>query len=73
MSTITDEPRFLTLSEACQAIGLSRPTLRSRINAGELVVYDDPLDRRRVLVTARDLKTLSEPRPRPRTVPQVAA
>jgi excisionase family DNA binding protein len=73
MGDNTAEPRFVTLGEACRVLGMTRPTLRVRINAGELVSYDDPRDRRRVLLAAQDLEALSEPRPRVRSAGLVAA
>jgi hypothetical protein len=65
-SSDTDKQRFLTMAEAAVVVGMSRFTLRQRILAGELVAYDDARDRRRRLIAARDLQTLSTPRPRTR-------
>ncbi len=64
-STTTGE-QFLTLGEACRVVGVTRPTLRQRIRNGELACFDDWRDRRRRLVSARDLATLNTPRLRPR-------
>lgn len=66
MSESSGVGEYLTLGEACRLVGITRPTLRERIKSGVLVSYDDPRDKRRVLVSARDLRTLNTPRLRRR-------
>jgi hypothetical protein len=73
MSSTTPDQEFLPLAEAARLAGMSRFTLRQRILSGEVIAYDDWRDRRRRLIAARDLAALTEPRPRTRTVQQVAA
>lgn len=62
--------RFLSLGRAAERLGVNRRRLREAIARGELVGYDDPLNRRCVLVRVEDLARLQ---PRPRAQPPLSA
>ncbi len=54
---------FVTLGQAASRLGISDFALRNRLARGELVAYQDPLDRRARLLRVEDLRKYSEPRP----------
>jgi len=56
---------FLTLTRAAETIGCSRPTLRSRIRSGDLVMWMNPADRRQRLISSQDLAQFRQPQPAP--------
>ena len=54
---------YVTIGEAARRLGTTGFTLRSRIRAGELPVYVNPLDRRGRLLAVHDLERYAAPRP----------
>ena len=57
-------PGFVTFTEAQRRAGVSYPTLRDRVQRGELVIYQNPKDRRSLLVSVDDLdRLMTTPRP----------
>ena len=60
------DAEFLPVTWAALMLGIDRSRVRDLIHRGELVPYDDPLDRRRTLVSVADIARLHQPRPRPR-------
>lgn len=56
--------QFVSLTRASVLLGIDRARVRDLIKRGELVPFEDPLDRRRTLIAVSDLSRLHEPRPR---------
>lgn len=54
---------FVTLGQAASRLGISDFALRDRLARGELVAYENPLDRRSRLLRLEDLKEYATPRP----------
>lgn len=59
MTTVA--PEFLTLTEAASANDVSLPTIRRRLAARGITVFQDPRDIRRRLVRRADLESLFGP------------
>lgn len=57
-----DKNELVTSGEAARRLGVSPPTLRKRIQRGELEIYIDPLNDRKRLVRVTDLEPLRHPR-----------
>lgn len=51
-------PDLITLSEAAQLLGVSRPTMGRIVLREPLRTYDDPLDARAKLVSRADVERL---------------
>ena len=58
-----DGAEFLTRREAARRLGLSPHALTRRTKRGELPVYRDPADYRRLLIRVDDLEAFARPRP----------
>ncbi len=63
----------VTLTEAARRLGVSRTKVWSMVKRGELQARQDPLDKRKRLVTERAIEEILEnrgmsPRPWPRTI-----
>ncbi len=56
---------FVTLGQAASSLGISDFALRDRLARGELVAYENPLDRRSRLLRLEDLQEYATPRPIP--------
>ena len=54
-ATITPRPEWLTIAQAAEALGVSRDTIRRRINSGELEARGSGKTRRVRLGSARDV------------------
>jgi excisionase family DNA binding protein len=52
---------YMTMTEAAEALGLSRATLWRRIQAGELVAFQSHQDRRQKLVRRVDIEEMLKP------------
>jgi hypothetical protein len=61
---IMTEQHYLPLTRAAIMLNVDRKRVRQLIARGELAAFDDPLDRRCVLVRREDLARLRQPRPR---------
>lgn len=55
---------YVPVAEAIKRTGISPRLFARRASAGEIMVFLDPFDRRRRLVSEADLPTLTEVRPR---------
>lgn len=55
--------QFVTVTEAHRRAGVSLTTLRDRARRGELVLYNNPRDKRSRLVALEDLDRLLTPQP----------
>ncbi len=53
---------YMTLQEAREFLGISRPTMWRVLKDGDLPVYADPLDKRKKLVKREDVERLKQPR-----------
>jgi excisionase family DNA binding protein len=52
---------FMTLNEAAELLGVSRPTLWRRIVQSEIPVFQSPQDRRHRLVKREDIERMLMP------------
>lgn len=59
---MSDEPQYMTISEACHRLGLSEPALRRRVQRGLIPVYSNPDDLRSQLVKAADVDAFKRPK-----------
>jgi excisionase family DNA binding protein len=51
---------MLTITQAAQRLGISRPQVRRLIDRGELTAFASVLDRRAVFIRARDVGALQD-------------
>ena len=54
---------YLTMTEAREYLGISKPKLWRLVRDGALPVYSDALDKRRRLVRKDDIEKLRSPKP----------
>ena len=54
---------YLTMAQAQERLGISKPTLQRMVRAGRLATYADPRNRRVRLVKADDVERLTQPVP----------
>jgi excisionase family DNA binding protein len=57
---------YLTLKEAREYLGVSKPKMWRLVKEGALLVYSDPLDKRKKMVRKDALDKLRQPRSRVR-------
>lgn len=55
---------YLTLRQAREYLGVSKPKMRELVKKTSIAVYTDPLDKRKHLVRKDDLDKLRQPQPR---------
>jgi hypothetical protein len=58
-----EREEFINQRQAYKRFGISPMTLRSRMRAGQLPTYENPLDSRVRLFRVGDIEELSRPRP----------
>ena len=58
-----DATDCVSITEAAKKLGISDFTMRSRVRAGELPVFENPLDRRRKLIPVSALEDYARLRP----------
>ncbi len=60
---MTNVAQFVGKEEAAVRAGLTARALTRRLSAGEVRLFRDPRDRRRVLIPVEDIDRLSAPTP----------
>ena len=55
---------FLTMAEAREYLGVSKPKMWRLVRDGVLPTYEDATDKRKKLIRKDDLDRLRQPRPR---------
>ncbi len=60
---MTNLAQYVGKAEAAERAGLTARALTRRLSAGEVRLFRDPRDRRRVLIPVEDIDRLSAPTP----------
>jgi excisionase family DNA binding protein len=57
---MTDEPKYLTITQAAEVLGVDRKKIRRMIRDGQLQAIVNPIDKRERLVPRTAIESLAE-------------